>query len=209
MDFLKTDAPAEGLGRPGLRSQMLGKGAGVKRFFMWWLSGILNLMSDIEFSLGANVPHRPQFIRGLYFRAMQVRRGRHAFIGSNFHVRRPGNLVLGDRCAIGSYTRIWNYAPVTIGEDFLSAAGLTINSGGHDVSTMEPFSKPVSIGNRVWCGVNVTILAGVSIGDDVVIGAGSVVTADLPSNSVAVGVPAKVVRTVERDLAKFWRPRWD
>jgi len=184
------------------------KRSGVKELALWWLAGMFNFLSNIEFSLGANVAHRRQPARRLYLRAMGIAHGRHVFIGPHFHVRCPANLTLGERCGIGSYARIWNYAPVKLGDDFLSAAGLTINSGGHDVSTMVPFSKPVSIGDRVWCGVNVTILAGVTIGDDVVIGAGSVVTEDLPSNVVAVGVPARVVRTIERDPEKYWRPRW-
>ena len=54
--------------------------------------------------------------------------------------------------------------------------------------------------------MNVTILAGVTIGDDVVIGAGAVVTEDIPANSIAVGVPAKRVRTLDRPLDK---PLWN
>lgn len=200
--------PADGFMRRALFRPMRFKGAGVKRLVLWWLSGVFNFLSDIEFSLGANAAHRLQPVRRLYLRTMGIAHGRNVFIGSHLHVRCPENLTLGERCGIGSYARIWNYAPVRIGDDFLSAAGLTINSGGHDVSTMAPFSKPVSIGDRVWCGVNVTILAGVTIGDDVVIGAGSVVTEDLPCSVVAVGVPARAVRAIERDLEKFWRPRW-
>lgn len=60
-----------------------------------------------------------------------------------------------------------------------------------------PSHGKVKIGNNVWFGENVTILKGVTIGDNVIIGIGSVVTKDIPSNSVAVGVPAKVVGTYE------------
>lgn len=60
-----------------------------------------------------------------------------------------------------------------------------------------PSHGKVKIGNNVWLGENVTILKGVTIGDNVIIGIGSVVTKDIPSNSVAVGVPAKVVGTYE------------
>ncbi|MGN1363120.1 MAG: sugar O-acetyltransferase [Methanobrevibacter sp.] len=54
--------------------------------------------------------------------------------------------------------------------------------------------KPVKIGKRSWIGVNSIIIPGVTIGDNVVIGAGSVVTSDIPSNTVAVGSPARVIR---------------
>lgn len=55
-------------------------------------------------------------------------------------------------------------------------------------------SQPTCIGDRVWIGANVTILKGVTIGDDAVIGAGSVVTKDVPPQAIAVGNPAKVIR---------------
>ena len=57
-------------------------------------------------------------------------------------------------------------------------------------------AKPINIGNNVWIGGNVTVLSGVNIGDNVVIGAGSTVVGDIPSNSVAVGNPCKVIRTL-------------
>ena len=56
------------------------------------------------------------------------------------------------------------------------------------------FGKPVRIGDHVWIGGNVTILPGVSIGDHSIIGAGSVVTKDIPANVIAVGNPCKVIK---------------
>ena len=57
-------------------------------------------------------------------------------------------------------------------------------------------AKPVTIGNDVWIGGNVTILPGVTIGDRCTIGAGSVVTRDIPAGSLAVGNPCRVIRTI-------------
>jgi acetyltransferase-like isoleucine patch superfamily enzyme len=65
---------------------------------------------------------------------------------------------------------------------------------------------PTFIGDRVWLGANVTVLKGVSIGDDAIIGAGSVVTKNIPEKAIAVGVPAKVIRyrsTLEPTAANF------
>jgi acetyltransferase-like isoleucine patch superfamily enzyme len=75
---------------------------------------------------------------------------------------------------------------------------LTLNSGGHDPLTLENTAGPIRIGDRVWCGLNVTILQGVTIGDDVVIGAGSLVIKDIPSNTIVAGVPAREIRSLDR-----------
>ena len=58
----------------------------------------------------------------------------------------------------------------------------------------------IRIGNDVWLGGNVTVLPGVTIGNNVVVGAGAVVTKDIPDNSLALGVPARVVRKLENDV---------
>ena len=55
---------------------------------------------------------------------------------------------------------------------------------------------PIHIGENVWLGANVTVLGGVTIGDNAVIAAGAVVTKNIPPNTVAAGVPARVVRTL-------------
>lgn len=59
------------------------------------------------------------------------------------------------------------------------------------------YAKPITVGNNVWFGGSVTVLSGVKIGDNVVIGAGSVVTKDIPDNSVAVGNPCKVIKKID------------
>lgn len=64
-------------------------------------------------------------------------------------------------------------------------------------------TKPISVGNDVYIGNNVIILPGVNIGSKVVIGAGAVVTKDLPDNSVAVGVPARVIKTADEYFEKL------
>jgi acetyltransferase-like isoleucine patch superfamily enzyme len=116
----------------------------------------------------------------------------------------PENLTLGRYVTFGVNTRIVSWAPVTIGDDFMASDILNINSGGHDPVTLIPQLGPITIGSRVWCGTGVTICAGVEIGDDVVIGAGSVVVKSLPANSIAAGVPARIIRPLERTNRKLW-----
>ena len=100
--------------------------------------------------------------------------------------------------------QIVNHAPIAIGEDFLGASDLVLNSGLHDPLTLQPRGGPITIGDRVWTGIRVTILGGVHVGSDVVIGAGSLVTKDIPSGSVAAGVPARVIRKLDRTGIKVW-----
>ena len=111
----------------------------------------------------------------------------------------PG-LTLGDRSGVGIDCEV--YGPVTIGKDVMMGPEVVIYTSGHcfdrtDISMMEQGStdpEPVTIGNDVWIGRRVMIMPGVTIGDGCVIGAGAVVTKDIPPYSVAGGVPAKVIK---------------
>ncbi|MEE1032269.1 MAG: DapH/DapD/GlmU-related protein [Ruminococcus sp.] len=99
---------------------------------------------------------------------------------------------------------------IHIGENCLLATNVTLCTTGHPVhldlrSHGEMYSFPVKIGNGVWIGSNVVVLPGVTIGDNTVIGAGSVVTKDIPANVVAVGNPCKVLRPItDRDKEYYY-----
>ena len=68
------------------------------------------------------------------------------------------------------------------------------------------YAKPVHIGNDCWFGASVTVCPGVTIGDNCVIGAGSVVTRDIPANSFAAGVPCRVIRTLTEADSMVHKP---
>jgi maltose O-acetyltransferase len=161
------------------------------------LREIIWLLSEIEALI--SIPNSFLAMRRLYLYMNQVKHKNSLWVGRNLRLLKPGNLILGERCAIGDFVRIANHAPIIIGDDFTGATGLHLDSGTHDPETLEPQIFPITIGDRVWCGINVTILAGVSVGNDVVLGAGSVVCKDIPSNSIAVGIPAKVIKPLKRD----------
>ncbi|WP_110016635.1 acyltransferase [Plasticicumulans acidivorans] len=169
---------------------------------------LLEFLRDFEFRLVGGRHRCWKPFAWLYLRALSVKCSGSVNVGNNVYIRLPGNLSLGERCSIGGFARIWNYAPISIGDDFLSAGNLTINSGAHDLVTMAPINKPIIIGNGVWCGVNVTILGGVSIGDGAVIAAGSVVVADVPAGCLVAGVPAVVKKKIERpsEGEGIWSP---
>lgn len=112
-----------------------------------------------------------------------------------------GQVNIGDRVAINSFARIFGHGSVDIGEDTQIGPGTLITTTAHDYSgDMEASFQPVNIGKRVWIGGNAIILPGVTIGDSAVVGAGSVVTRNVPPGAVVVGVPAKVVKWVSDDF---------
>lgn len=114
-------------------------------------------------------------------------------------------LIIGDNCCIGEFNHISAYNHVEIGDGLMTGRWVTITDNGHGDTKLEElgipphdrqlYSKgPVYIGNNVWIGDKVTILANVKIGDGVVIAANSVVTKDVPAFSVVAGIPAKIIK---------------
>lgn len=107
------------------------------------------------------------------------------------------NLTLVDDCDI------------FVGDNVMFAPNVTITTGTHPIhpilrSKKAQYNLPVHIGNNVWIGAGVTILPGVKIGDNTVIGAGSVVTKDIPANVVAIGSPCKVFRDINENDMKYY-----
>lgn len=125
--------------------------------------------------------------------------------GKNVNVERLAafgrGVALGDRSGIGIRASIGERTH--IGNDVMMGPDCVIYTVSHRFDRTDiPMSQqgytpimPVTIGNDVWIGGRVTIMPGVNIGDGCVIGAGAVVTHDIPPYSVAAGVPAKVIRT--------------
>lgn len=110
-----------------------------------------------------------------------------------------GSISLGDRCWMGPHCLIYGNGTVKIGNDVLIAAHTSINTISHvatrtDVAMASQgiYTDPVVIEDDVWIGLNCTILQGVTIGRGSIIGAGAVVTKDIPPYSIAFGIPAKV-----------------
>lgn len=110
----------------------------------------------------------------------------------------PARLLLGDNVSIGDRTQIHAGKRVEIGEDTLISWDCVImDRDYHHPDGLKELTAPVIIGRHVWIGCHVIILKGVTIGDYAVIGAGSVVTRDVPSGMLAAGNPARVIRPVE------------
>ena len=115
------------------------------------------------------------------------------------------NIHVGDHFLANYNVTILDIGPVRIGNDVMIGPGTVITTVNHPMSPKGRrahlgIMRPVTIGNDVWIGCNCTILPGVTIGNNVVVAAGAVVTKDVPDNSLVGGVPAKVIRTLENDV---------
>lgn len=125
--------------------------------------------------------------------------GKHCHFGSNIYAN--FNLTLVDD------THIF------VGDNTMFGPNVTIATAGHPITPElrqkgYQYNAPVHIGKNCWLGAGVIVLPGISIGDNVVIGAGSIVTKDLPSNVVAVGNPCKILREVnDRDKEYYFKGR--
>lgn len=142
-----------------------------------------------------------------------IRRFRETMANSSYESKltylRSHGAAIGDGTRLICHVSAFGTEPymITVGENCLFSAGVSIftHDGGVKVlSDMGYFGEermdiiaPVKIGSNVYIGTGAYVMPGVNIGNNVVIGAASVVTRDIPDNSVAVGVPARVIRTID------------
>lgn len=120
-----------------------------------------------------------------------------------------GRIAIGKDVGVNPYCVIYGMGGVTIGDNVKVATSCVIVSANHNFERTDiPISlqgvtcKEIIIGNDVWLGARAIVLAGVEIGEGAVIGAGSVVSRSIPPYSVAVGVPARVIKQRDTKTAK-------
>jgi maltose O-acetyltransferase len=126
-------------------------------------------------------------------------RAERCFITPPFFCDYGANIHVGANFYANFNCTILDVCEVHIGDNVLLAPGVQIYTAAHPIAVAPrikgvEFGKPVRIGHNVWIGGSTVICPGITIGDNSVIGAGSVVTKDVPANVVAVGNPCKVLR---------------
>ena len=157
--------------------------------------------------------YRPYLAQGRIFDLQQgvvIRGFGHLSIGDGTHIERnctllcdEGRLSIGKNCYLNQNVRIGSArGRVAVGDNVMMGPNIVIDPSTHsrertDVPMRDQplVHGEIVIGNDVWLGANCVVLRGVNIGDGCVVGAGAVVTRDLPSMSVAVGVPARIIET--------------
>lgn len=120
------------------------------------------------------------------------------------------NIEVGENFFANHNTVILDAAKVTFGDNVFIAPNCGFYTAGHPIDAERrnaglEYAYPITVGDNVWIGGGVQVMPGVTIGSNVVIGGGSVVVKDIPSNSVAVGNPCRVIRPItEADKEKCW-----
>ena len=114
------------------------------------------------------------------------------------------NISVGEGFFANHGLVILDEAPVRFGNKVFVGPNCGFHTAGHPLERelrdrAYEYARPITVGDSCWFGAGVQVLPGVTIGDNVVIGAGSVVTRDIPSNSVAVGNPCRVIRTLPEE----------
>ena len=122
-----------------------------------------------------------------------------AWIEPPFYCCYGYNITIGEDSYVNFNCNFVDDGKITVGKKVMFGPAVTIVTVGHPINPdmrEYMYAKPVSISDNCWIGANVTICPGVSIGENTVIGAGSVVIHDIPANCVAVGNPCKVIREI-------------
>jgi acetyltransferase-like isoleucine patch superfamily enzyme len=154
----------------------------------------------------SDVATRNEIIRKLFCKT-----GENFIIEPPFHCDYGSNISIGNNFYSNFNLIILDCAKTEIGDNVLIGPNVGIYPAGHPVhhglrNLEYEFAFPVNIGNNVWIGGSVVINPGITIGDNSVIGSGSIVTKDIPANVVAAGNPCKVIREItERDKIYYFR----
>lgn len=175
-----------------------------------------NLLWEIN-----NLPPSQQEKKNELFKELLGKVGENTFVYTPFQCNLGFNIKFGKNCFANVNCVFLDTDTIEIGDNTIIAPGVNIFTANHPSKTTERivpleddvefngeydddteytftnFSEPVKIGKRCWIGANAIILPGITIGDNCVIAAGSVVTKDVPSNCTVAGIPARIIKKEE------------
>ena len=156
-------------------------------------------MAEIVFKLNHTMPNTDE-----YSSLLKELLGDN--LGENSQVMAPiagaafDRIKIGDNVFINSNSLLMARGGITIEDDVMMAANVQLLSNNHDEYDRQVLTcKPIHIKKGAWIGAGASILPGVTIGEYAIVGAGAIVTKDVGDYEVAVGVPAKVVKTLDKD----------
>lgn len=158
---------------------------------------IRNILACIFYELGKGIQKATSKIqlRSLKYSGLKTR------LRSPVIIYHASSISIGSFVDIGENVVLRGAGGIAIGDRVLIAAGAVITTVGHPLELPRwgiTVTKPVKIGNDVWIGANAVILPGVSIGSGSIVGAGAVVSRDVPADTIVAGVPARVIKAIPR-----------
>ena len=160
---------------------------------------VKDLCFKLNNTLPSNVEERNQIIKEIFGSI-----GKNVYIEPPFFCDYGYNIKLGNDFYINHNSVMLDAGTIEFGNNVFIGPNCGFYTSGHPIeaeirNTYQEYAKPIKIGNSVWIGGNVCVMPGVTTGDNVVIGAGSVVTKDIPSNVIAVGSPCKVIKEINNN----------
>ncbi|EHK2407577.1 sugar O-acetyltransferase [Clostridium perfringens] len=168
---------------------------------------VLELLYDFNQTRPSEQDKREKILKKMFAEI-----GDDCYIEPPFHANWGGkNVHFGNGVYANFNLTMVDDCDIFVGNNVLFGPNVTLSAGTHPIhpelrSKQAQYNIPIHIGNNVWIGANSVILPGVNIGDNSVIGAGSIVTKDIPSNVIAVGNPCRVLREInENDMKYYYR----
>ena len=159
---------------------------------------------QLNATLETEVTKRKELVKELFAEA-----GENAYVEPPFYCDYGRNTKVGDNFYCNYDCVFLDCGPITIGNNVMLGPKVALYAVNHPIepeirATNWDYPEPITIGNDVWIGGSVVVCPGVTIGDNCVIGAGSVVVHDIPANCIAVGNPARVLREINEDDMKYY-----
>ena len=169
----------------------------------------LDLLYEYNHTLPSNQAKKAELLRQMFAEV-----GEDCYVETPFFSNFGGKHVHFGKCVYGNFNlTLVDDTHIYVGDYTMIGPNVTIATAGHPIlpelrEKQYQYNAPVHIGRCCWIGAGAIILPGVTIGDNVVVGAGSVVTKDIPSDVVAVGNPCRVLRSVgQRDREYYFGDR--
>ncbi|WP_258436943.1 sugar O-acetyltransferase [Helicobacter monodelphidis] len=144
--------------------------------------------------------HSDEEVRAIFSEIIGQKVDESVWILPPFYVDYGRNIRVGKRFFMNQNCTFMDRGGITIGDDVFIAPKCNLTTINHDFNPYNrraTFCKPIVIGDRVWIGIGATICPGVTIGENSIIAAGSVVTKDIPPNVIVGGNPARVIKKLD------------
>ena len=156
-------------------------------------------MAEIVFKLNHTMPNTDEY-NGLLKELFGDNIGENSMVMAPIAGAAFDHIKIGNNVYINSNSLLMARGGITIEDDVMLAANVQLLSNNHDEYDRQVLTcKPIHIKKGAWIGAGASILPGVTIGEYAIVGAGAIVTKDVGDYEVAVGVPAKIVKTLDKD----------